>query len=407
VTRSQRIYFYVGKAAHPLYREQFRIVPDNFTYVPSNPDLAEEGDFHETLARRFGLRGRIERRVKTAAVVALAIGGHVRSVSIAAPQNTVLIHSAQVLLKNPPRPYIVDFENLYVFSLYQRIALERPWARQRLTELLHDPACRYLLPWTDTARRGLLTMIDTQSRDQLAARAITVRPAIRATVKNPMRRRAGPLRVAFVGARFFEKGGVEAVRAVRRVRDSYDVELDLVSSVPKPWRHRLRQDDAIRIHQALPPASLRRLYERSHALLFPTHVDTFGYVVLEAFASATPVLAPNHHALPEMISDGVSGLLFQPENSFFSPNGRPRFALTAPPAAPLSFVRALEKPSDAYVDRIANQLARLAEDPDLVERLTAGALEQITHGPFSVERRREQLRRIYQLALDSGDGGAT
>jgi glycosyltransferase involved in cell wall biosynthesis len=404
--RSRQIYFYVGKRAHPLYCEQFRITPDRFTYVPSNPNLADPSGFSKELARRRALRGRTQRSAKAAAVAALAVAGHIRSVAIDPPPDTALTHSAQFLLKDARRPYVVDFEDIHVFSLYQPLALDRPWARRRLLELLQDPACRYLLPWTDTARRGFLAIIDPRYKDELAARTVTVRPAIRPTVEAPTRRGRGPLRVAFIGTSFFEKGGVEAVSAVRRVRRSHNVEMDLVSSVPHSWRHELGKDKAIRVHEGLASAGVRRLYQRSHALLFPTHIDTFGYVVLEAFAAATPVLAPNHHALPEMVADGVSGLLFRPENSLFLPSGRPRFRLFAPPVAHQSFLRALARPSDAYVDGIAQQLARLAEDADLVERLAAGALEEVTQGSFSVERRRKQLGMLYELALGFGDGGA-
>jgi glycosyltransferase involved in cell wall biosynthesis len=402
--RSRQIYFYVGKRAHPLYCEQFLITPRGFTYVPSNPDLAHPPEFSRQLVRRRALRGRIGRSAKKAAVTALAVAGHIRSVSVRPPPDTALTHSAQFLLKDAAKPYVVDFEDIHVFSLYQALALDRPWGRRRLLELLQDPACRYLLPWTDTARRGFLAMIDARYRSGLAARTITVRPAIRPTVQAPARRARGPLRVIFIGASFFEKGAVEAVSAVRRARSSHDIELDLVTTVPPSWHHAFGEDEAIRVHEGLSSACLRRLYQESHALLFPTHIDTFGYVVLEAFAAATPVLAPNHHALPEMVTDGISGLLFRPENSFFLPSGRPRFRLFAPPVAGQSFLRALGKPSDAYVEGIAQQLARLAEDTDLVERLAAGALEEVTQGRFSVERRQKQLEMVYELALRSGDG---
>lgn len=397
--RARQVYFWVGKTAHPLYREQFRIVPDGFEYVPSHRDLTDLATFGPAVARRSTARGKLERQLKTLAVAALAGGGHVRRVSVDPPGGTSLIHSAQVLLKSPRLPYVVDFEDVHVFSLYQRIALERPWGKSRLLWALRDAGCRYLLPWTDTARRGFLAALDPSTRAELASKTVTVLPAIRPTANAPRRRGAGPLRILFVGVRFFEKGGPEAVEAVRRLRRTHQAELDLVSSVPDRWREELAGDDAFRIHPWLSPADVRKLYKQAHVLLFPTHIDTFGYVVLEAMAASMPVVAPDHHALPELVEDGVSGLLFDHENSLFLPDARPRYPLFAPPAAPRSFLRGLASPSDAYIDRITEQLTRVAEDPDEYERLSAGAIDSVTGGLFSIERRRQRLGDLYERAL--------
>jgi glycosyltransferase involved in cell wall biosynthesis len=119
--------------------------------------------------------------------------------------------------------------------------------------------------------------------------------------------------------------------------------------------------------------------------------------MLEAMAHGMPVLAVRHFATPEMVEHDVSGLLVAGENLLYGDDGLCRFDRTLPP--PRSFRRALVEPSDAYVDRLAAQLALLAEDRDLHERLAAGALERVRHGPLSVDRRRKALADIYGRAL--------
>lgn len=396
---AREVYFYVGKAAHPVYREQFRVAPDGFRYVASNPDLEEVSTFGQSVARRGTILGKLERAAKLAGVAAFAAAGQVRRVSIDPPDGTALVHSAQFLLRDSRLPYVVDFEDVHVFSLYQRLALDRAWARKRLMDAICEPACRSLLPWTETARRGFLAILDPAARDEVAARTFAVHPAIRPTATVPRTRGSGPLRVVFVGVRFFDKGGAEAVLAVKRLRRTHDVELDLVSFVPERWRRTIDDDPSIRVHAWLSLPEVHRLYDRSHVLLFPTHHDTFGWVVVEAQAAALPVVAPDHHALPELVEHEVSGLLIPHENSLFGPDARPKHRLYIPPAVPRSFFRQLEKPSDEYVDSIAGALARLAERPDEYEQLSAGALERVTTGIFSVEHRRRRLAAIYERAL--------
>lgn len=57
------------------------------------------------------------------------------------------------------------------------------------------------------------------------------------------------------------------------------------------------------------------LYKNARALLFPTHLEEeFGLVMVEAMACGTPVIAYNRGAVPEVVKDGVSGFIIDPDN---------------------------------------------------------------------------------------------
>jgi glycosyltransferase involved in cell wall biosynthesis len=224
----------------------------------------------------------------------------------------------------------------------------------------------------------------------------TVSPAIRLAVDRPHARVGGPLRVLFVGTAFFEKGGVEAVGALRAARATHDVTMELVSFVPPEWERRLEAEPGLTVHSPGGADLIQRLYARSDALLFPSHMDTFGYVVLEAMAHGLPVLAPGHLALEETVQDGVSGLLFGAENMLFGDDTVLRFRHTIP--VPRRYRETLRHPSDAYVAGIAAQLTRLAEEPGLHARLAEGAFESVRSGALSIDRRRGLLREIYDAA---------
>jgi glycosyltransferase involved in cell wall biosynthesis len=58
------------------------------------------------------------------------------------------------------------------------------------------------------------------------------------------------------------------------------------------------------------------LYRGAKALIFPTHIEEqFGLVAAEAMASGTPVIAYNLGALSEVVEDGVSGFIIDPDDS--------------------------------------------------------------------------------------------
>lgn len=52
------------------------------------------------------------------------------------------------------------------------------------------------------------------------------------------------------------------------------------------------------------------------ALVMPSiWYETFGLVIVEAFSVGTPVIASNIGVIPELVEDGVTGLLFEPGNA--------------------------------------------------------------------------------------------
>lgn len=62
-----------------------------------------------------------------------------------------------------------------------------------------------------------------------------------------------------------------------------------------------------------PNAAVLDLMRRAHALVFPSEVyETFGIVIVEAFAVGTPVIASGHGAPAELIADGETGWHFAP-----------------------------------------------------------------------------------------------
>jgi glycosyltransferase involved in cell wall biosynthesis len=398
----QTVYLYVGRSTHPIYREQLRAAPDGFAYRIDHPELADEGAATRLVQGSGDRWGPLRDRGERAALRVLGRAGHVRRVRVEAQPGDALIHSTELLLRDAPRPYVADFEHAECFVLYQHVALSRPWARRRLLEAVEDPRCGALMAWSDWAREGMLRALGHEGAARAGHKVVTVLPAIRPLAERPRERAGGPLRVLFIGTKFYEKGAVEAIRAVQRARATHDVALDLVSYVPPEWERRLAGEPGITVHRPGGHDLVRGLYAEGDVLLFPSHMDTFGYVIMEANAYGLPVLGPAHQAIPELIADGETGLLFGSENPLYGADGLGRFPHVLPP--PAAYMRALREPSEPYVDSIAAQLARLAEEPELHGRLATGALEHVRSGMFSVARRRERLGRIYAEA--AGSAGA-
>lgn len=65
-----------------------------------------------------------------------------------------------------------------------------------------------------------------------------------------------------------------------------------------------------------PADEVRRLMRRARILVVPSAwYETFGMVVIEAFAAGLPVVAARHGALAELVEDGRTGAQFEPGNA--------------------------------------------------------------------------------------------
>jgi glycosyltransferase involved in cell wall biosynthesis len=106
-----------------------------------------------------------------------------------------------------------------------------------------------------------------------------------------------------------EKGFSDAIAQMRNFPDA-----DLVIAGAGPFGEKLRDEASgltnVRFTGLLSQADLAGLFRGARALLVPSRFpETFGYVVLEAFAVGVPAIVSDRGALPELIADSGAGLV--------------------------------------------------------------------------------------------------
>ena len=146
------------------------------------------------------------------------------------------------------------------------------------------------------------------------------------------------VRVLFVGGDFRRKGGDDLLQAMASLGDR--AECDVVTDTPGI---RVPAGARVRVHQGVSPASpeVLRLYRSADIFALPTRAECYGQVIVEAMASALPVVTCRGGAMTELVTDGVNGLF-------------------VPAASPTA---------------VAAALATLVESPDLRRRMGRRGLE--------------------------------
>jgi colanic acid/amylovoran biosynthesis glycosyltransferase len=178
----------------------------------------------------------------------------------------------------------------------------------RLADKVSD--ARFVACISDFTRSQMMLLVDSRHWGKL--------PLVRCGVdterfRPPARERDGRARILYVGRLVHEKG----VGVLLEALAGLDAELVLVGDGPR--RAELEQrarslgvHDRVRFAGAVGQDEIRAYYEDADLFCLPSFAEGLPVVLMEAMASGLPVVTTSIAGVPELVEDGVSGLLVRP-----------------------------------------------------------------------------------------------
>lgn len=318
-----------------------------------------------------------------------------------------LIHNFNAIPIFSSCPFVITFED-YAPRLPENRPI--PLLSSFLRKKLLDEKCIGIVAMSEYAMRQMKQQHRAHTSDlaRLLAKTTIVYPAVAQVRPAPKCHASPQLKLLFVGADFFRKGGPALVRAHALLRKSgIEVQTTIISSLAWSADDYVGPPDAGSVQQAIrelaaegivhhrhvPNDQVRLLMEELDFLVLPTLHDTFGYVSIEALAAGTPVIASATCAQTEIVEAGRSGYLLPFDNDRDVGKWSWLYGQERP-----GYVDAYWSTINSLAASIWKQLENFCQQRSDYERLSAGALEQ-ARGRFSVECARDALERIYSRAL--------
>ena len=380
------VYLIAGK--HPHYESQVKNPPRGVQYInwfggPQQSDF----DTMKVYSKNFNLIRRTA--LSTFKFFKLpAIYYVIRSCD--------LIHSNSLLILNN-KPWVIEAEHAASFLGLQKERLTDKNITKKVEKILSRDSCKRILPMSEISKKTIEHFYDTS---KFKSKIQVLYPSIAPAPKIESKRNSDRIRLSYVSNSFFDKGGKEVVEAFINLQKKYDIELLLKSDVSRGHIHRCTFDEFVKKYKNHPNLTFdtniytrdklfSEIYLKSDIFVYPTFGDMFGgFVLLEAMSAGLPCIGPRQGAVPEVIEDMKTGLLFEPVLKDFDisymlkhtyDNSKQKFP--------------------KIVERLEEKISFLIENDDIRRAMTKNAKMEIASGKFSIATRNNIIKNIYEESL--------
>jgi len=309
-----------------------------------------------------------------------------------------LIFSAHKLIYSKKKPWVVMIEHVGDLCPIMYDTKHVGLYRSFIEKVLSSKWCKKIMPYLDTERMTLFKSLNCERfNDKIEVVNLALLP------KN-FKKEYGKDKISllFLGTAhksnipksFEERGGLELLEAFKVLNARYEnLELVIRSHVPSYIRNKYSQVLAgknVKIfEQVLSMEERDRIMQNADIFLFPGHI-TPALTFLDAMSYELPVVATNWRGNYEMVKNGETGFLIRP------PVGLNPAVLTREIVDMIS----ARSPDMHVAKELVEKTSVLIVDEGLRRRMGIAGRREIEAGKFSIKRRNEKLKKIFDEAID-------
>ena len=312
-----------------------------------------------------------------------------------------LIFSPYKLVYSKKKPWIVMIEHVGdlcpIIYDTKHLGLYKCF----IEKVLSSKRCKKILPYLDTEKMTLFKGLNCEAfKDKIEVVNLALPPK---NFKKDYDKDEvsllflGTAHKSNISGSFEERGGIELLEAFKILNEKYN-NLQLVIRAPVPsyihnrYSQILAEKNVKIFEQPLSREKWEHIMKNAGILLFPGYI-TPALTILDAMSYELPVVATNWRGNCEMVKDYETGFLI-----------RSPFGLN--PDMPLPYeqkkILSAHGPDMCLVKVLAEKTSMLIEDEKLRRKMGIVGRREIETGKFSIKRRNEKLKKIFDEAICFG-----
>lgn len=373
------------KPIHPIYRSLYDNPPEGVKY--SMPVVKKKPKMGFKIYRRFGENKLVRRLISTFQRYYLERNTMTQSCD--------LVHVIDFIpTKYQEFPFVVDIG--HIDSLVGFGTINKDEARKIITFLTHKN-CKAIIARTKASKKSIERFATEFVSDKNTAKLIigkitVVYPSAKPSAEKPKTYKNNKLSLLFIGEKPYNKGLHELILAYERLcKSGIKIQLTAISNNWEELSEEYKKDNIEFLKAEFSRTDIIKIFKNTDIFVMPSHSDIFGMVHLEAFSTATPVIAANQYSTNEIVEHGRTGFLV---NTDKKPLDQYPF-----PSRKAFLSSNFEQPEEKVVDELCEYINKLYIDRNLARRMSKNALETISNGKFSQGKRNKSLRELYEKAL--------
>jgi glycosyltransferase involved in cell wall biosynthesis len=286
--------------------------------------------------------------------------------------------------------WILDVDHPAALVRYKHRLQRSPLSRLLVRRMVASSRCLGVVFWSDAARRAFLAAYPVPSGVQRKMHVIYPTATWRGEGK-----RASGYNLLFVSNIFHQKGAMDALEAFRLYHDANPrATLTFVSNVPDNVKKRYAKCGVV-FKERMPREKLLREYAKADAFVYPTRMDIFGLVILEALSFGLPVITTADFCTRELVRDGKTGVIVARSiPDWFDSDGLMAMDCDFGSA---DYVRVTQTPDETLVSGLVRAMETLS-DARVRERMRSAIKKDLAR--FAPEKRTKELAKILYSRSD-------
>lgn len=292
--------------------------------------------------------------------------------------NYDLIHCAHCLSKNN-KPWVTDIEWIGQFwAGSQKIFNEE--SKKQVRKYLMNTNCKKIIAWSEWSKQKIIEIFpEIEKKIEIMHYAIPEQKRIE--------KKNDKTTLLFFSRRFYFKGGLHAVEVMNRLTKKYKNVYGLVvSEIPEHVLENYSENKKIEFISNLLPYEkiINDIFPKSDIFVYPSYHDTYGFPLIEAQSFGIPIVTVDGDSRKEIVADKKAGFVISSPKDL-NHQDKENF-------------QGIEK-MKSTIKEIEYRTEELIKNRQLREKMGEYGRKEVTEGKFSLKKRNEKLRRIYQEAI--------